>query len=829
MSDFPPADKCVNDSQAILHAALEYHKLGLSVTVCCPPDHVGVGKQHECDSPGKRPIHAWKKCQELDTRLSESDIRYWLKRQSNANVGAAMGVVVMGIDSDGAGGEPALAEMAQGDLPATWTFTTHNGMRRLYRVPEGVSLKNSNKPIGDGIHEEVRFLCKGTQTVMPPSRHKEGTVYAWVEGLAPGEIELADMPEWLVKLLRDDGKATSRKGKATPGPGRKIKTGERHTEFVRLAGTMRDKGMTADEIDAALQVVNTARCETPEDADTVTAIAADVAARYEPTPPLRLLTIADDGADGADGQMPAGDAPAAENGPSDESGPGDEASKDSQADTLVALAVASKMVFFHTPGATRQAYVSYIYNGHRETWPVKSERFGEYLSFLFYERHEKSVNPTALNTALGHLSAYAKFKGKASPVALRSAMHDGNVYIDLCDDDWQVVRVTKDSWCVLAAADCPVRFYRKPGMLALPVPEPGGSVEELRSVLNLPRGNDNEDGNDDPFILTVAWLIAALWPKGPYPVLAVNGEPGSAKTSFCGYLRGLTDPSEAPFCGKPKSEEDLMIAGHNSWTVCFDNLSGIRTELSNNLCKLATGAGFRTRELYTNDGEKIISIARPCLINGVEDIVQRSDLVDRSLRLMLPAIDEDNRRTAAEVDAEYKRVGPRVLGALLDAVSAAIRNLPTTKLKALPRMADFALLVAAAEEALPWAKGEFLEAYARNRMDMNDGALDDSMIAQYLMRAVDDQGGYWTVTYKELLRVLNLQCTDEAGKKTSDWPKTPKGLSNDLRMLGPVLRREGYEVKHLGHKKTGSLVEFRRVIEKEKDAGKDERDTAVFE
>jgi hypothetical protein len=508
-----------------------------------------------------------------------------------------------------------------------------------------------------------------------------------------------------------------------------------------------------------------------------------------------------DGPDGADGHT--ADADSDSEPASDESGPAQEAAKESQADKLVALAVASKMEFFHTPGAGRTAYVSYKCDGHRETWPVKSAEFGEYLSYLFYERYEKSVNPTALSTAQGHLSAYAKYKGKAYPVALRAAEHGGKVYIDLCDDGWQAVEVTDRGWVVVD--ECPVRFYRRPGMLALPVPEPGGSVEELRSVLNLPK----VEGSDDPFILTVSWLIAALWPKGPYPVLAVNGEPGSAKSTFCKYLRGLTDPSEAPFSGAPKSEEDLMIAAHNSRVICFDNLSGIRTELSDNLCKLATGAGFRTRELFTNDNEKIICAARPCLINGIADIVHRSDLVDRSLRLMLPTIPEEARRPEAEVDAEYERLRPRVLGALLDVVSTAVRNLPVTSLDKLPRMADFALLMTAAEGALLWKGGEFVKAYERNREDMNDAALDDSPFVQHLMDLIEGQGGVWVVTYNELLRNLNLRCTDDAVKKSHDWPKNPKKLSNDLRMLAPVLRRVGYEVKHLGHKKTGSVVEIR--------------------
>jgi hypothetical protein len=59
-------------------------------------------------------------------------------------------------------------------------------------------------------------------------------------------------------------------------------------------------------------------------------------------------------------------------------------------------------------------------------------------------------------------------------------------------------------------------------MLPLPVPQPGGSIEALLPLLNLSSRND--------FVLVVAWLLAALRSSGPYPVLAISGEQGSAKT-----------------------------------------------------------------------------------------------------------------------------------------------------------------------------------------------------------------------------------------------------------------------------------------------------------
>jgi hypothetical protein len=60
-----------------------------------------------------------------------------------------------------------------------------------------------------------------------------------------------------------------------------------------------------------------------------------------------------------------------------------------------------------------------------------------------------------------------------------------------------------------------VRFRRPAGMLPLPLPERGGSIETLKSFLNLASRND--------FVLIVAWLLATLRPGGPYPLLAISG------------------------------------------------------------------------------------------------------------------------------------------------------------------------------------------------------------------------------------------------------------------------------------------------------------------
>jgi integrase len=163
--------------------------------------------------------------------------------------------------------------------------------------------------------------------------------------------------------------------------------------------------------------------------------------------------------------------------------------------------------------------------------------------------------------------------------------------------------------------------------------------------------------------------VAALRPDRPFLILAVNGEQGSAKSTLCRMARAPLDPNISPLRRPPRDDRDLMIAASNGWVVGYDNLSGIRPELSDTLCCLATGGGFGTRELYTDDDEKLFAAMRPVLVNGIEDLATRADLLDRALTLTLPVISDERRRDEGGLWRQYEEVRPRVLGALLDALT----------------------------------------------------------------------------------------------------------------------------------------------------------------
>jgi len=473
------------------------------------------------------------------------------------------------------------------------------------------------------------------------------------------------------------------------------------------------------------------------------------------------------------------------------------AKEPSTADILVALAERSGMVFFHDPEL--RGYASFDRDGH-ETWPLKSRSFRHYLLWLYYQATRESAAAQAVQDAIATLEGRALFAGETVPVHVRLAGDDDVIYLDLADDGWQVVEVRASGWRVIEA-EAPVRFRRPGGMAALPRPERGGTLEELRRFVNL--------ASDDDWRLLVAWLLAALRPPGqPYPVLALHGEQGSAKSTSARLLRDLIDPNSSPLRAAPRETRDLMIAANAGWVLSFDNLSYLQPWLSDALCRIATGGGFATRELYTDDEERIFDAQRPVILNGIEELATRSDLLDRAILLTLPRIPKEKRREEKEFWASFSEAKPRILGALLDAVSTALANVASTRLPELPRMADFALWVTAAEPTLEWERGSFLRSYTGNREQADELAIEASPVGRLLIQ-IADAGFAGTAT--ELLAALEERA-GERERKSPGWPKSAQSLGGLVRRLAPNLRSLGFDVEFDRGKKTRLIVLRRPAV-----------------
>ena len=133
--------------------------------------------------------------------------------------------------------------------------------------------------------------------------------------------------------------------------------------------------------------------------------------------------------------------------------------KPTQSRALVELAADAE--FFHTPDG--DAYATMLVAEHRETWSIRYRGFRQWLVRQFYEQEGKPPSSQALQEALGVLGARAQFDGPKLPVHVRLAEHEGTIYLDLCNDVWEVVKIGADGWKVVA--DPPVKFRRAKGML----------------------------------------------------------------------------------------------------------------------------------------------------------------------------------------------------------------------------------------------------------------------------------------------------------------------------------------------------------------------------
>jgi hypothetical protein len=308
-------------------------------------------------------------------------------------------------------------------------------------------------------------------------------------------------------------------------------------------------------------------------------------------------------------------------------------------------------------------------------------------------------------------------------------------------------------------------------------------VETLRSFLNVQ--------SDSDFVLVIAWALGVLRNRGPYPVLALSGEQGSAKSTFSALLRALLDPNTAPLRALPREDRDLFIAASNGHVLAFDNVSGLPAWISDTLCRLATGGGFAVRQLYTDQDEVLFDAARPVILNGIEDVVTRPDLADRAVLLTLEPIPEERRRPESELWAAFEAERPRILGVLLDAAVEGLKRLPETSLPRLPRMADFALWATACETAI-WPAGSFWSAYCDNRDEAIEGVIDADPIAA-AVRAVMVERTDWTGTAAQLLGFLE-ETAGERAAKSKVWPDSPRALAGRLRRAATFLRKIGIEV-----------------------------------
>lgn len=471
---------------------------------------------------------------------------------------------------------------------------------------------------------------------------------------------------------------------------------------------------------------------------------------------------------------------------------GDGAAPDAEdenvADKLIELA-RSRCKFMHD--AQREPFAVFESTGARQVYGVLSSGFRDFLAHAYYTEHDRAPTDQSLSVALATLRGQATFEGELCEVFTRIAKTDAGYWLDLCNDAWQCAQITPTGWAVVAGDGAPL-FTRSASMWPLPLPERGGSLDELWPLVNIPQ---------DARLTVLAWLVECLRADTPHPVLELIGEQGSAKSSTQKVLRRLIDPNQADLRAAPKSVDDIWIAARNSHMVSLENLSHLSPPTQDALCVLATGGAHATRTLYTTADETILNLRKPIVLNGISVIVTAQDLLDRCIHIDLPTI--QHRELAGNMEARFEAAQPKLVGALLELFAMALAKLPSVTIAPdkLPRMADFATLGEAVYKVHGKHDGDFLESYGAMRKDGVLRTIDASPVGAAVLAYLDYVGGEFNGTLTDLL--ARLEPHRPHGE--ASWPRSAKGLGDALRRLAPALRMIGFDCRQ-GEKRGGSIT-----------------------
>ncbi|MBT6361706.1 MAG: bifunctional DNA primase/polymerase, partial [Rhodospirillaceae bacterium] len=549
-------------------------------------------------------LRTWTSFQE--TAASEETISRWWEAKSNRNVGIVTGQVsgLIVLDVDGSDGEESLAMLGQ--VPTTPTVRTARGHHYYFKHPGG------KLPIFAGRRPGIDFRGDGGYIVAPPSVHPDGSIYEWV--VSPNDTPLADAPDWLLELVAE-------KGRPSGSGGRDLRSSVNDNESAGPQinylgnGTFENVEMVYPGNVHGMELLLTAKAaywnhhHYRDDIRTLlmsrsTAIEAVVNLAFE------ALARSEQGANWDRDQECETVTKMYDDAVNNWSAEWEAGSSSAKQGTARAqlIELTDGFEVWHTPN--QEPFIKVPVGSHHENLRIDGNSFSYWLSREHYGRHKTSPSRQALEEATHQIIGHARFDGAEAPVHLRLGEHQGSIWIDLGNEDWSAVKVTSNGWRVFA--DAPIHFRRTAGMESLPIPVAGGSLDDLRPFLNV--------GTEDQFKFLVGWLLGALRPTGPFPILVINGEQGSGKSTLARVMRMLVDPNTLPIRSKPRGEQDLYIAANNGWVISLDNLSSVNDWLSDCLCRLATGGGFSTRKLYSDDDEILINVTCPIVINGIPDL-----------------------------------------------------------------------------------------------------------------------------------------------------------------------------------------------------------------
>lgn len=358
------------------------------------------------------------------------------------------------------------------------------------------------------------------------------------------------------------------------------------------------------------------------------------------------------------------------------------------------------------------------------------------------------------------------------------------LFIDIGDETGDVIEVTATGWQILS--DSPVLFARNELTAPLPRPEPGGDITRVFEMVNV------ADADRDLFI---GCLVTAFNVSTPRPILLFRGGQGSGKTQNAKVFVSLTDSSRSPIRSLTTKIRDWESMLPKSSVLAVDNVSRISQEMSDAMCRASTGGSAVVRALYTDSRATVSTAMVMQIITTIALDTIPDDLMDRSVLFAVPNIAGSERVTSAALMSKQDALRAEIFGAMLDLLVEVRRVRGSLVVAELPRMADFALTLAAVDEV----RGtDSLERYRATSKDLVVDVVADHPLLQAILASGRQFEGTVSAILDDARGVASSHGVPIEGRFRGLPTLSAKEVGRDLVKIAPSLVKLGWFVELLG-------------------------------
>jgi hypothetical protein len=406
---------------------------------------------------------------------------------------------------------------------------------------------------------------------------------------------------------------------------------------------------------------------------------------------------------------------------------------------------------------------------------VESSIFEWWLTKKYYDEINDIIGRSGYIDAIHTIRSIALSKEDVVNIFRRVGYNEEENKLVYHLGDIRYVHIDQNGWQLVEGDSCNLCFVHENNFKNCPNPINDPKIDlwsVLRPFFNV---------NDADFMLILAWIIGSFWPYGPFPVLLGIGEHGTAKSTASELCAKIVDNRMPVLIKPPKDSDNLYVSANSRHVLSLDNLSYINDELSDDLCRLATGSGYEKRKLYTDSGTVSFSGSRPQILNSIlSTIIGRGDLLDRSIIVNYLPIQKYV--SSDVIENAFNSALPYIYGAIFNALSNILHNLHcVTDDVTISRMASFEKRIKATN--MPWVD-HFTQIFSTNRVQTEINYVAGDEVYEAIVQFFTNSGeSFWTGLISDFVKLLDLRF-DSKYRSTKTFGKHIERIKPHLRKIG---------------------------------------------